>query len=114
MPLTREDMFWQMVRKDCWNWIGSRRWDGYGRLTWHRKQTMAHRVSWELANGRPIPDGMCILHTCDNTACVNPAHLKLGTHDENMLDKIASGNSMPGELNPNAILTDAQALEIRR
>jgi hypothetical protein len=69
---------------ECWPWIGSHDRNGYGHLTRFGKQVRAHRVAWELANGRE-PRG-CICHSCDNPACVNPAHLWEGSHADNMRD----------------------------
>lgn len=63
---------------------------GYGTIWDGKKHTGAHRVSWRLHNG-PIPKGKFVLHKCDVPACVNPAHLYLGTPLDNMLDKIARG-----------------------
>ncbi len=93
-PLT--DVFWNQVEKGnhngCWVWIGALDTLGYGHLTIKRKLRLAHRVSWELANGS-IPDGLHVLHHCDNPPCVNPSHLFLGTHLDNMRDMIAKGRS---------------------
>jgi hypothetical protein len=93
--------FWEKVRKgessnSCWLWTASGLGGGknqfYGQFTITRdgKQyhTYAHRVSWELHNG-PIPDGLSVLHKCDTPRCVNPAHLFLGTHTDNMRDAAA-------------------------
>lgn len=84
--------FWDFVEKThehgCWTWQGSRDRKGYGR--WSR--VLTHRHSWSLANG-PIPDGLWVLHHCDNPPCVNPRHLYLGTVVENVRDSVARGRN---------------------
>ena len=70
----------------CWLWMGSQAAHGYGMLSVNGKPCRAHRVSWEMYNG-PIPDGLHILHKCDNPPCVNPSHLYAGTHKDNMRDR---------------------------
>ena len=76
----------------CWIWTGGNRGKlGYGAFAFRiRKPLIAHRVSYELYNGE-IPKGKIIMHTCDNPPCVNPTHLKVGTHLENARDKILKG-----------------------
>lgn len=59
---------------------------GYGHFSWNGKDAYAHQAAYELANG-PIPAGMQVRHNCDVPSCLNPAHLKLGTHADNMADK---------------------------
>ena len=92
------ERFWRFVCKDavtgCWNWAGfSYNESGYGGIrsdTPPYKKVRAHRVSWELHNG-PIPDGVDVLHRCDNPKCVNPDHLYLGSQADNMRDMIERG-----------------------
>ena len=91
ITLTR---FWSRVeRRDlfgCWLWTAVKDGNGYGEISVGGKMLRTHRVAYELAVG-PIPKGLCVLHTCDNPPCVNPAHLWLGTKGDNTRDCIAKG-----------------------
>jgi hypothetical protein len=133
------DRFWEFVQKSesCWLWLGKPNGHGYGRFSIMRKVVLAHRYSWELAHGT-VPAGLWVLHHCDNPPCVNPAHLWLGTHGDNMRDMVAKGRngaithperiargdrgsahlhpeSRPrGENHPHATFTEAQVLDIKR
>jgi hypothetical protein len=89
-----DQRFWEKVDKQtdsgCWQWKSAIRGNGYGAFFTHlieegRKCHGAHRYSWMLANG-PIPDGLWVLHKCDNRICVNPDHLFLGDRTDNMRD----------------------------
>lgn len=73
----------------CHVWQGSTV-AGYGHLYVDGKLKLAHRVSWELAKGE-IPEGLFVLHKCDNPPCINPEHLFAGTHEDNMKDMDAKG-----------------------
>ena len=88
--------FWSKVDKRgaCWNWTASRMVSGYGVLKFRGRTCGAHRVAYELTHG-PIPDGMVVMHSCDNPSCVNPAHLSLGTICDNMRDMYAKGRRGP-------------------
>jgi hypothetical protein len=96
LPL--KDRFWLLVRKSdsCWEWTGLRCVKGYGLCTVKCRRAFSHRVSWELAHG-PIPEGLCVLHSCDNPACVRPDHLFLGTRKDNSDDKVAKGRQAKGK-----------------
>lgn len=77
---------------DCWNWSGSIGWHGYGYFYVKGKGIRAHRFSYTYHKGE-INDGLLVCHSCDNTRCVNPDHLWLGTQKDNMEDKIKKGRS---------------------
>ncbi len=82
--------FWSKVDKTstCWNWQGALNEKGYGLFKVGGKYGVAaktHRVVWKMLVGS-IPINMCVLHKCDNRRCVNPDHLYLGTHQDNMND----------------------------
>lgn len=98
----------------CWNWTKSCFSDGYGQISLERKNWKAHRLSWTLFNG-PIPEGKYVCHKCDNKKCINPRHMFLGTHKDNMDDMRSKGrdNFAKGERTGSAKLTEKQVLEIR-
>ena len=123
------DRFWERVdvrgTDECWEWQAGTS-SGYGRLTINGKDFRTHRISWILHNGE-IPDGLFVCHKCDNRLCVNPNHFFLGTHEDNMKDKIRKGRqsstkgyrlpnkrkSVWGEKVYSAKLTEQEVLEIK-
>lgn len=104
-----------MDKSDCIEWTGYRCPKGYGQVKYEGKMEKAHRVAWAKANGKPIPRGRVVRHTCDNPPCVNPAHLKVGTQQDNVDDMISRGRqpSRVGVNNGRGKLTEAQVLAIR-
>jgi hypothetical protein len=81
---------------DCLNWVMSKTNQGYGHACFNKKVLLAHRVAWMIRHGS-IPEGMCVLHKCDNPSCCNVDHLFLGTNDDNVADKVAKGRVPRGD-----------------
>ena len=82
---------------DCWVWQAGRDKNGYGRFNYFGDNMPAHRVSYILHKGE-ITFGMLVCHTCDNPSCVNPNHLFLGTHHDNVIDMFAKGRQSQRDL----------------
>jgi hypothetical protein len=104
-----------LVTPGCWLWQKGKR-NGYGQFDLKGKTVSPHRASYEFYVGK-IPDGLRVLHKCDNPPCVNPDHLFLGTDRDNVADCIKKGRAkrlrfLGGE-NGRAKLTQESALKIR-
>ena len=115
----------------CTEWTSAKTSFGYGRVSCGREfnNMRAHRLSWAIVNG-PIPEDMCICHSCDNPSCINPDHLFLGTKLDNTADMVSKGRHFTpfkeinrvkenpelaarGEANGNSILTEDIVRQIR-
>lgn len=119
------ERFFRYVREmesGCWEWNGCILRSGYGQFSiTPSEKWRAHRLAWTLSVG-PVPPGMFVLHTCDNRKCVNPNHLFLGNHEDNMNDKVSKGrqargaavNARKGQFSGKAKLLDSEVEEIRR
>jgi len=116
-PPARRTLFWSKVSRgregECWEWQGCRDSDGHGRCSFGHNSFRAHRIAWILSREEPIPPGLIAMHTCDNKACCNPSHLKLGTQIENVADRVQKGRSARGEKNGNAHLSAKEVRQIR-
>jgi predicted transcriptional regulator len=118
--LSIEERFWQKVNikspDECWEWIAGKHPQGYGTFGMGSgKSVYAHRMAYFLHYGiNPKSNHVC--HHCDNPSCVNPSHLFLGTHRDNMQDMVAKNRNVAhsGEDNGNSKLTNAQTKEIKR
>lgn len=129
-PRSLEERFWPKVDKGggggCWEWLAVKS-EGYGKL-WSvaaHRMLYAHRVSYEMHFGRPIPADMTIDHLCRNRGCVNPLHMEVVSSAENTTRGnfyqrgISKGKGIPhvhcrGEVHPRAKLHAGQVIEIRR
>lgn len=113
-----EARFWRKVDKtgDCWEWTGNKKPVGYGAIQEGgkgSKSLLAHRVSYQIHKGE-IPDGMVVMHSCDNRGCVNPDHLSIGTYSENTLDAIQKGRFPCNLPEPKSGATHRLAISIEK
>jgi HNH endonuclease len=99
---------------ECWKWNGAINKWGYGIVRWKGKTVLAHRLSWESHNFRDAGD-LLICHKCDNPPCVNPNHLFIGTHQDNMRDRDEKGRGYDrsGIRNGRAKINSDEAETIR-
>lgn len=113
LPVT----FWSKIKKEaggCWIWIGRRDKDGYGVFNAKRMPMRAHRVSFVYHGGSVSLLKPFVLHSCHNPSCVNPAHLRAGSHQENEDDKIAAGRQCRGSALHCGKLTESKVAIIKR
>lgn len=113
------ERFWEKVNKtdSCWLWTAAKTTHGgHGSIGFNGRNHHAHRISWMLHVG-DIPEGKHVLHTCDVAHCVNPRHLYIGTHQDNMRDAKERNRfrtvPRPGTLHHSVKLTECQVFEIR-
>ena len=96
----RDHFFWQRVgirgEDECWPYLWGRSSTGYGSLRWNGRVDKSHRVAYELAYGE-VPDGLWVLHHCDNPPCCNPYHLYAGTPKDNVRDMMDRGRDGHGD-----------------
>jgi hypothetical protein len=117
LTVTIEDWFrfWEKFKRksddECWLWTAGTADGEYGQFRLQGKHYYAHRVSYFLHN-RIDPGELLVLHECNNTLCVNPAHLSLGTNSDNMKHRSESGYSQKGVDHPSAKFTESTVKEI--
>lgn len=113
--------FWARIDQsgDCWVWTGAKAKSGYGAVTIFGKTKPAHRVAYELAHGVALTSRQFVCHSCDNRACCNPAHLWVGSNQDNIEDMLRKGRqhlnrgTVRGERHGNAKLTEDAVRQIR-
>ena len=98
----------------CWLWVASVGGSGYGQFYFDYCKYSAHRVAFVIFHRKEIPEGLCVLHTCDTPRCVNPSHLFLGTNQDNMVDKVQKNRQLKGEAIPQSKLNTKNVKEIRK
>jgi len=116
-PKNKSKDVWKKIDKkadtECWEWLGYKDRDGYGRFSINNEMYLTHRLIYELKCSK-IPEGLCVLHRCDNPSCCNPHHLFLGTNKDNFIDMTAKNRRAKGENQGTHKLTNEQVIEIRK
>lgn len=106
--------FWYVEKTDsCWNWIGAIDKYGYGKIK-IAKNHRSHRYSYELHNNKKLNSSIHILHSCDNRKCVNPDHLKEGTHKDNIMDMVNKNRHLKGSQIGTSKLHETDVVEIKK
>jgi hypothetical protein len=117
MSMTPRQRLERRLKKDsktgCWEFQGQRSIEGYGKIKVDNKNWRAHRLAYLLFVGE-IPDGMIVCHRCDNPPCCNPDHLFLGTHLDNVADKVCKNRQAKGSDLPQKKYGIAHVEEVRR
>ena len=112
----RKPIKYEVDKNGCWNCISHRKnEDGYPKIKINNKYISVHRYIYEKNFGK-IPKGLLIRHRCDNPACINIKHLKIGTQQDNMNDKVERHrqSKLKGELHGRSKLTQNQIIKIRK
>jgi len=105
---------WEVMPNGCWEVFShKKRTNGYVGVERDGVPKDVHRIAWERHFGM-VPEGICVLHRCDNPPCWNPEHLFLGTKGDNNTDRAAKGRSARGEKHCRAKLTWERVREIRK
>ncbi len=114
-----QSRFWAKVQKmseesgGCWVWTAGQDKDMYGKFKVNGKDVRSHHYSFELFVGHTLPEGIQVCLTCDHPYCVNPAHLFIGTYQDNMADKCQKQRQARGETQHLSKLTEAKVKELR-
>jgi hypothetical protein len=113
---TIRERFWSFVDRKphnkCWDWTGAFAGGSYGVIKINKKNILAHRFCYKLCFGE-IPNCLFVCHSCDNPKCVNPSHLFLGRHKDNMNDMVKKDRQAVGENNGRCKITLVQVEKIR-
>jgi len=108
---SHKDIKYALTEKGCWECTSHHNRSGYPKIWINGQRESVHRYVYRLYKG-DIPKGMIIRHTCDNMKCINPAHLLLGTHGDNVRDRVERHRGAIGEHNGRHKLTETQVKEI--
>lgn len=121
ITLQDEDRFFGKVLKlpgwnNCWLWMASTYWDGYGKFYLHGKEYRAHRISWDIAFVEPLRTDQICCHKCDTPKCVNPKHLFIGTQKDNIQDCVNKNRKFVprGSRHTLAKLTEEDVVQIKK
>lgn len=112
MSIRFEEKHIPVTESGCWIWIGAKTGNGYGVIWVKGEYVASHRVSYEMFNGS-IPARHLVCHTCDTPLCVNPDHLFIGSHADNMADRNRKLRQAHGERNFGSKLKNNDVLAIR-